>query len=115
MGGYEPAATEAFGAPPPGFGGTQPAGFGGTQPAGFGAPPPGFGAQPGGYDSPGVDPNAMPVHQPNAPMQYGGEEPLPPIPGTVGGPNAIVTVLLIVLTCGLYGIYLLIKGRRSAS
>jgi len=41
------------------------------------------------------------------------DEPLPPIPGTVGGANPIVTVLLIVLTCGIYGIYLLVKGKKS--
>ncbi len=39
---------------------------------------------------------------------------LAPIPGTVGGANPIVTVLLIVLTCGIYGIYLLVKGKKSA-
>jgi hypothetical protein len=41
------------------------------------------------------------------------DDPLPPIPGTVGGANPIVTVLLIVLTCGIYGIYLLVKGKKS--
>jgi hypothetical protein len=41
------------------------------------------------------------------------DEPLPPIPGTVGGANPIVTVLLIVFTCGIYGIYLLVKGKKA--
>jgi hypothetical protein len=39
--------------------------------------------------------------------------PTEPIPGTVGGQNPIVTILLIVLTCGIYGIYLLIKNKKS--
>jgi hypothetical protein len=51
-------------------------------------------------------------------MQQMGMQPvqdsLGPIPGTVGGANPIVTVLLIVLTCGIYGIYLLMKGKKSA-
>ncbi len=40
------------------------------------------------------------------------DEPLI-IPGVVGGANPIVTVLLIVLTCGIYGIYLLVKGKKA--
>lgn len=35
------------------------------------------------------------------------------VPGRVGGLNPVVTVLLIVLTCGIYGIYLLIKNRNK--
>jgi hypothetical protein len=36
-----------------------------------------------------------------------------PIPGTVGGSNPVVTVLLIVLTCGIYGVYMLLKNKKS--
>jgi hypothetical protein len=35
------------------------------------------------------------------------------VPGMVGGPNPVVTVLLIVLTCGIYGVYLLIKNKKA--
>jgi hypothetical protein len=43
------------------------------------------------------------------------EDPSDTIPGTFGGPNPVVTVLLIVMTCGIYGIYLLNKNRKAAS
>jgi hypothetical protein len=51
----------------------------------------------------------VPQMQPLAPAQ----DDMMPIPGTVGGPNPIVTVLLIVATCGIYGIYLLVKGKKQ--
>jgi hypothetical protein len=41
------------------------------------------------------------------------DEYMEPIPGVVGGTNPIVTVLLIVATCGIYGIYLLVKGKKE--
>ncbi len=88
-----------FGAPPPGFGNSD--ALGATAPVASGAPHAMVPAQPAAMS---------PV--PPAPMaNY--DEPMDPIPGTVGGPNPIITVLLIVLTCGIYGIYLLIKGKRQ--
>lgn len=54
----------------------------------------------------------MPLPQTSSMAQV--HDSLAPIPGTVGGANPIVTVLLIVLTCGIYGIYLLVKGKKSA-
>jgi hypothetical protein len=93
----------------------------GAPPPGFGAPPPGFGQQPpAAYTPPqGMDQGfgATAQSAPMVPAPHGGmapmDEPLPAIPGTVGGANPIVTVLLIVLTCGIYGIYLLVKGKKA--
>lgn len=98
----------------------------GAPPPGFGAPPPGFGQQPpaAGYDAPqggmqqgGLGATAQSAGNPIVAAPPAGmapmDEPLPPIPGTVGGGNPIVTVLLIVLTCGIYGIYLLVKGKKA--
>ncbi len=125
LGGTMVADASAFG----GFAGAPhqpapPAPTGGydAPPAGFGAPPPGFGAPPTGFEatSPIGDDRPLPIPQtaamgmqsaPITPYQ----ESLPPIPGTVGGANPIVTVLLIVFTCGIYGIYLLIKGKKASS
>jgi hypothetical protein len=94
-GGFPPAPGPQAGGydipPPPGFGAPQDPGFGATAPVMGTAP--------------------------MVPMQQSGMEPMDDmgvIPGTVGGSNPIVTVLLIVLTCGIYGIYLLVKGKRSA-
>ena len=119
LGGTVVADAGAFGAgfppgPPPGMGAPQ--GDLGAPPPGFGAPPPGFGAPPpayGGDQGYGAPPNPaamapVPQMQPLAPM----DDDMP-IPGTVGGPNPIVTVLLIVATCGIYGIYLLVKGKKQ--
>jgi hypothetical protein len=53
----------------------------------------------------------VPQMQPLAPAPD--MDDMMPIPGTVGGPNPIVTVLLIVATCGIYGIYLLVKGKKA--
>jgi hypothetical protein len=98
-----------IGAPPPGFG---------APPPGFGAPPPAAGyAPPQGGGDPGFGATAQSagggmVPAPQAAMAPM-DEPLPPIPGTVGGPNPIVTVLLIVFTCGIYGVYLLVKGKKA--
>jgi hypothetical protein len=103
-------------------------GFGGAFPPApppgnydMGAPPPGFGAPPaGGMDPLGATapvvgqpptPAQMPPPPAPAPIQQYEEDM--PIPGTVGGANPIVTVLLIVLTCGIYGIYLLVKGKKQ--
>jgi len=85
-GGFDPNATAP--APAPGFGSSPPAAYGSAPPPAAMAP---------------VAPAPM------APM----EEESFAIPGAVGGPNPIVTVLLIVLTCGIYGIYLLIKGKKQ--
>jgi hypothetical protein len=87
--------------------------MGGPQ-GGYGAPPPGFGASPDalGATTPATDGQQMPVQQTASMAQV--HDSLAPIPGTVGGANPIVTVLLIVLTCGIYGIYLLVKGKKSA-
>jgi hypothetical protein len=122
--GFPPAAPPAMGggydigAPPPGFGAPAP---------GFGAPPPGFGgADALGATAPAADaqPMAMaPAYQPPQPAPMAPVAPAPmasyeddePIPGVQGGPNPIVTVLLIVLTFGLYGIYLLVKGKKSSN
>jgi hypothetical protein len=118
--------------PPPAGGGSfdigaPPPGFGAAPQGGFGAPPPGFGAPqaaPSGFES------TMPVGgdglAPLAPSPGAGMDVHPgagmapaddyqPIPGTVGGSNPIVTVLLIVFTFGIYGIYLLIKGKKQQS
>jgi hypothetical protein len=129
LGGTVVADAGAFGGGFPGAGGAIPAppagaagGYDiGAPPPGFGAPPPGFAQQPGaGYGAPPhADPafGATAQSAPMVPAQHGAmapiDEPLPPIPGTVGGANPIVTVLLIVLTCGIYGIYLLVKGKKS--
>jgi len=83
----------------------------------IGAPPPGFAAPPPAADpmmgqAPMAPPGAAPM-VPQQSMDMMQDEPMPPIPGTVGGPNPIVTVLLIVLTCGIYGIYLLVKGKKQ--
>ena len=91
-GGYDP---NAYGSAPPAYGSAPPAAYGSAPAAAYGSPPPG----------------AMAPIAP-APMQHMEDDSMT-IPGTVGGPNPIVTVLLIVLTCGIYGIYLLIKGKRS--
>lgn len=64
-------------------------------------------AAPMGYDPAQMGQQPMPMH----PMQ--GDMSMEPVPGMVGGRNPIVTVLLIVLTCGIYGIYLLVKGRKN--
>lgn len=130
LGGTVVADAGAFGGGgfPPAGGAMPPAAPGGydigTPPPGFGAPPPGFAQPPAqpGYGAPpqGMDPggfgataqSASPVVAPPAAMAPM-DEPLPPIPGTVGGANPIVTVLLIVLTCGIYGIYLLVKGKKA--
>jgi hypothetical protein len=121
MGGGAPPAAQQFGGDP-GIG--QP-------PPGFGAPTPGFGVdqavqqqgggQTMGADQPygGVQPGAM---VPGGPP--GGMAPMAPqdgyqyddmqvLPATVGGSNPVVTVLLIVLTCGIYGIYLLVKNKKG--
>jgi hypothetical protein len=107
-------ATQAFGAPPPAYGAPpqQQGGYGAPQ--GYGAAPPGFGAPPDvlGATTPAADGQPMPM-QPMA--MSPAHDSLAPIPGTVGTANPIVTVLLIVLTCGIYGIYLLVKGKKSAS
>jgi hypothetical protein len=82
----------------------------------IGGPPPGFGApnQEGGFGAtaPAMGTAPMVPMQPSSMDQM--EDEMMPIPGTVGGANPIVTVLLIVLTCGLYGIYLLVKGKKAA-
>jgi hypothetical protein len=107
-------ATQAFGAPPPAYGAPpqqQPAAPG---PQGYGAPPPGFGAPADalGATSPAAEGQQMSLPQTSSMAEV--HDSLAPIPGTVGGANPIVTVLLIVLTCGIYGIYLLVKGKKSA-
>jgi hypothetical protein len=107
-----PPQQQAYGNPPPGFG-APPPNFGGAPPA-YGAPPQNFGAPPDvlGATAPAVDGGQYAQHSSSmAPVQ----DSLMPIPGVVGGTNPIVTVLLIVLTCGVYGIYLLVKGKKSAS
>jgi len=112
LGGTVVADAGAFGA---GFPPAPPQGMGGP-PADLGAPPPGFGAPPpayGGDASYGAPPNPsamapVPQMQPMAPA----DDDMA-IPGVVGGPNPIVTVLLIVATCGIYGIYLLVKGKKQ--
>ena len=83
-------------------------------PADLGAPPPGFGEAPAQASF-----GATAQSAPNAPAMSTSpmqqvDEPLEPIPGIVGGPNPIVTVLLIIVTCGIYGIYLLVKGKKQA-
>jgi hypothetical protein len=93
--------------PPPAASGYDPnAAAAAAPPASYASAPPAYGSQPppaaGMVPSP---PAAM------APM----EDDNYTVPGTVGGPNPIVTVLLIVLTCGIYGIYLLIKGKKQQS
>lgn len=75
------------------------------QQAGYGAPQPGYGAPEQ------MAPQAQMPPQPMAQMPAGDE--MEPVPGMVGGRNPVVTVLLIVLTCGLYGIYLLIKSKKQ--
>jgi hypothetical protein len=121
------------GMPPPGFGpppGADP--NAGPPPGpGFGTPPPGFApnAPPPPQQGFGID---QTLQQGQVPMP-GGSQPLdagggalaapagPPqgmsledIPkGMVGGPNPVVTVLLIVFTCGIYGVYLLIKNKKG--
>ena len=126
-GGFDPNAQ-----PPGGYGAPynpppQQGGYGGFDP---GAAPPQFGGAPqqggyvpppqGGYGNAGygaTDPAGAPY---GAMSPYGSSPPLEPvrnsnmeIPGTVGGQNPIVTVLLIVCTCGIYGIYLLVKGKKA--
>jgi hypothetical protein len=105
-------ATQAFGAPPPAYGAAPQQQPGPQQ--GYGAPPAGFGASPDmlGATSPSTDGQQLPVPQTSSMAQV--HDSFAPIPGTVGGANPIVTVLLIVLTCGIYGIYLLVKGKKSA-
>ena len=99
-------------------------------PQGFGAPRPGFGqaAPPPPPQSFGIDQTLQQGQAPNYPM---GAQPVdtalaPPMggqpggmsmddvpKGMVGGPNPVVTVLLIVMTCGIYGVYLLIKNKKA--
>ena len=86
-----------------------------------GAPP--MGGMPpqmgGGYGAPPMQqpgqPMAAPPQMGAGTMQSVGSstDSMDIVPGKVGGPNPIVTVLLIVLTCGIYGIYLLIKNRNK--
>jgi hypothetical protein len=113
------ADTGSFGAGPPAAPSPPAAGA-----YDIGAPPPGFApyqaADALGATSPVYEAQPAPMAQvPTAPMaaQMGQmeqmDDDLGPIPGTVGGANPIVTVLLIVLTCGIYGIYLLVKGKKS--
>jgi hypothetical protein len=110
----------SYGQPPPGYG-QPPPGFGAPPQQGYGAPPPGYGAPPPGFGAPtdvlgATTPAAdgQPVYTPPTSMTPV-HDSLVPIPGLVGGTNPIVTVLLIVLTCGIYGIYLLVKGKKPAS
>jgi hypothetical protein len=57
----------------------------------------------------GMPPQPMPMGQMPMDQGMGMEAP----PGMVGGRNPVVTVLLIVLTCGIYGIYLLIQSKKQ--
>jgi hypothetical protein len=113
LGGTVVADAGAFGgAFPP----SPPAGQGGGYD--MGAPPPGFGApQPPADVGYGATAPMMSASAPMAPMPPAPMAPMDdmPIPGTVGGSNPIVTVLLIVLTCGIYGIYLLVKGKKQGA
>jgi hypothetical protein len=116
QGGFDPnAQPQGYGAPyNPGA--PPQGGYGGFDPGA--APPQGGGYAPpqGGYGNPGFN-----SPEPYGAMSpYGSSQPLEPvrnsnfeIPGTVGGQNPIVTVLLIVCTCGVYGIYLLVKGKKA--
>jgi hypothetical protein len=117
QGGYGGPPPDA-GAPPPGYGAPQ-GGYGGP-PQGYGAPPAGggFGSAPtqgfGATEPAGsAYQQQMQPYAPLPPLEQGRDSNMV-IPGTVGGPNSIVTVLLIVATCGIYGIYLLVKGKKSA-
>jgi len=123
-GGFDPnAQPQGYGTPynpPPaqgGYGGFDPGApppqFGGPQGGGYGAPQPGYG-------NPGFNSTEPAGASYGAMSPYGSSPPLEPvrnsnieIPGTVGGQNPIVTVLLIVCTCGIYGIYLLVKGKKA--
>jgi hypothetical protein len=104
-----------IGQPPPGFGAPQ------GQPPGYGVDP-SFqqGVPPTGGDQPygGMQPGAMVPSgmQPGAMMPQGGyqyDDMPAPVPGSVGASNPVVTVLLIVLTCGIYGVYLLVKNKNQ--
>jgi hypothetical protein len=109
--GPPPGADPNLGAPPPGFGGGAPApapgGFGIDQTLQQGQPPPYPADRPldagGALAGPGARPGPM-AQMPDTDV----------VPGMVGGPNPVVTVLLIVLTCGIYGVYLLIKNKKAA-
>lgn len=124
-GGFDPNAQPGYGqpynpgAPPQGYGGYDPGAappqFGGPSGGGYGAPPQGGYGTPGGFSAAEPTGGAYGAMAP-----YGSSPPLEPvrnssmeIPGTVGGQNPIVTVLLIVCTCGIYGIYLLVKGKKA--
>jgi hypothetical protein len=64
-----------------------------------------------------MQPGAMvPGNPPGAMMPQGGyqyDDMAAAVPGTVGASNPVVTVLLIVLTCGIYGVYLLVKNKNQ--
>jgi hypothetical protein len=126
-GGYDPNAG-GYGAPPqapPYNPGGAPGGAGGYDPnayqqQGYGAPAGGYTPPPqqqygGGFgatEPAGQSYGNMAPYQPMPPID-GGHSASMEIPGTVGAPNPIVTVLLIVCTCGIYGIYLLVKGKKA--
>jgi hypothetical protein len=129
-GGFDPNAAPQGYAPPQGGGyappGAAPGYGGGYDPnqGGYGAPQGGYGApQQGGYAPGGgfgaTEPAGasyggnMQPYQPMPPIHEGGMSQNMDVAGTVGGPNPIVTVLLIVCTCGIYGIYLLVKGKKA--
>lgn len=98
-GGYAPPPGGGFGGPPPGAPPGAPGGFGAPPgaPGGY-APPPG----PGGFGGPPQGAPMQPAYGPGP--GYGPGPAAQLVPGVMKIRSAWMTILLMIVTCGIYGV-----------